>query len=86
MIDCLIEWHKSVIVDYLSYNFPTIFFEDSPKIWTNDHSSQLYINYISCIKCITTPPCEHYGLSPNKYTFNPVTKKKDREKINAFYI
>ena len=23
-----------------------------------DHSSQLYINYLSCIKCITTPPCE----------------------------
>lgn len=55
-------------------------------IWTNDHSSQLYINYLSCIKCITTPPCEHYGLSPNKYTPNAVTKKKDREKINGFYI
>ena len=29
LIDCLIEWHKSVIVDYLSYNFPTRF---SPEV------------------------------------------------------
>ena len=51
-------------------------------IWSKENTETLYLNYLSCSKCIYLPPCTHFGLSPKSFIFS-FENNQDQLEINA---
>lgn len=43
-------------------------------IWNNKKPETVFLNSLSCKDCLSSPPCTHFPLSPNQYTFPDLTQ------------